>query len=82
MIDTEWMNEGACADPRVDSALFFPSPSDKSSRAAKRICAGCPKIDRCLQHAVEYHEVGVWGGTNDYDRRVMRRNSARDRRAA
>ena len=61
-----------------DPELFFPA-GDPRSRAfagqvadAKQVCAGCPARAECLAWALQAGVVGVWGGTDDVDRREMR----------
>lgn len=70
--------EGAAcfgADPR----LFFPEQG-QSSKPGKRICAGCPAKQECLDYAVTYHnsqtDFGIWGGTSHRERMVLRRGAA------
>ncbi|MEU5958789.1 WhiB family transcriptional regulator [Streptomyces sp. NPDC047525] len=73
----------ACAGE--DPELFFPigenSPALLQVEEAKAVCRRCPLMESCLQGALERNELGVWGGTDDNERRRMKRRSAR-RRAA
>jgi WhiB family redox-sensing transcriptional regulator len=48
------------------------------------VCAGCPARERCLEFAiVTNQEYGVWGGTSEEERRVLRRQwRAQQRRVA
>lgn len=69
----DWQLEGACRG--VDSAVFFPPDNERGTtrstreRQAKQICAGCPVLQRCRQHALSVHEAyGVWGGLTETDR--------------
>lgn len=39
---------------------------------AKSICSRCMLINPCLRWALEHGESGVWGGTNDDERRRIR----------
>lgn len=40
----------------------------EKERQAKKICAGCPVIDRCRDHAMTARELyGVWGGLAEMD---------------
>ncbi len=61
-----------------DPTLFVgPECEDRSDREfreqeAKDVCARCPLISDCREWAIVHHEVGVWGGTNDDDRRAIR----------
>jgi WhiB family transcriptional regulator, redox-sensing transcriptional regulator len=41
-------------------------------QAAKAVCAGCPVVDACREHALRYGEMyGVWGGLGETDRRML-----------
>lgn len=73
---SSWRAESACRD--VDVNLFFPAgvtgPAARQIREAKAICAHCPVRDTCLSFAIETNqEYGVWGGTTEDERRVLRR---------
>lgn len=67
----DWMTEAVCA--QVDPELFFPEKGHYA-HTAKRICATCPVINECLNHALEigYHATGIWGGTTPTERRTMK----------
>jgi WhiB family transcriptional regulator, redox-sensing transcriptional regulator len=41
--------------------------------AAKAVCARCLVRDECLAFAIEHWERGVWGGTSEGERRVLRK---------
>jgi WhiB family redox-sensing transcriptional regulator len=64
---TAWMADGNCR--LHPPATFFPSDGVGVDRARK-ICAGCPVAERCLEYALEHHiEHGVWGGCSERERR-------------
>lgn len=75
----EWQYDGACAS--LDSSMFFSPEAERGAKRtaredrAKAICAQCPVIDRCRQHALETREpYGVWGGMTAGERvRLMER---------
>ena len=77
LLNEEWQDKAACRGPHVD--LFFPPViterrEEKRVRElkAKSICAQCAVTDDCLSHALEVGEHhGVWGGTNEIERRHM-----------
>ncbi|MDQ1436794.1 MAG: WhiB family transcriptional regulator, redox-sensing transcriptional regulator [Acidimicrobiaceae bacterium] len=80
----KWRAESACRYEDVN--LFFPAgvtgPAEHQIKQAKAICARCPVRDTCLAFAIETNqEYGVWGGTTEDERRVLRR-AWRARRAA
>jgi WhiB family redox-sensing transcriptional regulator len=65
------LDNAACAD--TDPDAFFEEPGSGIGRAAKRVCKTCPVMAECLEWALDNHEVyGVWGGTSEKQRRVIR----------
>lgn len=74
----EWVEQARCKDE--DIHLFFilrGDPLQRSKRqAAYNICRSCPVQRECLDYAMVNHEVGIWGGTSDNDRRMLRRTHA------
>ena len=88
--DGPWHAEAVCR--RDEAGLFFaPSKEPTAARlsreeAAKRVCARCPVMVACREHALLQPEpYGVWGGLTAAERRVvlarMRRRSAELRQA-
>ena len=41
----------------------------------KAVCASCQVREECLAHALRwpFEKHGIWGGTSERERRVMRR---------
>lgn len=73
-----WHARGLCLDLPV--RFFFPRVYD-SAEPAKRVCAECPVRLECLEHALTANEnYGVWGGTDERERKRLRR-AARQRPA-
>ncbi|NUK23717.1 WhiB family transcriptional regulator [Streptomyces lunaelactis] len=74
----------ACADE--DSELFFPIGNTGLAllqiEEAKAVCRRCPLMESCLEGALERNELGVGGGTDEADRRRIKRRAARSRAAA
>jgi WhiB family transcriptional regulator, redox-sensing transcriptional regulator len=69
---TGWMALGLC---RLHApSTFFPSDGVGVDKARK-ICAECPVVSECLEHALEHRiEHGVWGGCSERERRrILRR---------
>ncbi|MGI8613313.1 MAG: WhiB family transcriptional regulator [Nocardioidaceae bacterium] len=69
----EWQYAGACS--KADPETFFSPESERGPRrraresAAKSLCARCPVVAECLQHALRVREpYGVWGGLNTGER--------------
>jgi WhiB family transcriptional regulator, redox-sensing transcriptional regulator len=66
-MDTTWMANGSCALEKP--AVFFPSDG-VGVEFARRICAGCPVKEPCLEYALEQRiDHGVWGGCSERERR-------------
>lgn len=76
-----WTDDAACSKPEAtDAPLFYgpeqekPSARRKREAAARAICATCPVIRECRQHAMAGPELyGVWGGLTEADRRRIGR---------
>ena len=68
---------GACSGE--DPELFFAPEGARGADRwsyevdAKAICAECPVVAQCLEYALEHRMDGVWGGTNEAERRELRR---------
>lgn len=69
----EWQYSGACR--AVDPETFFSPDAERGPRrrsreaAAKALCAVCPVVRECLEHALTVREpYGVWGGLNINER--------------
>ena len=53
-------------------------PALRQIDEAKRICRACPAQAACLAWAIEHGITsGVWGGTSEDERRVLRRPAGR-----
>ena len=80
-----WRNRARCLG--CDPDLFFPLGGTGAPLAqaemAKAMCQGCPVRERCLHYALETNQgTGVWGGTTEEERRVLRRRWVRAGRPA
>lgn len=78
-----WKAQAACRAVTPD--LFFPLGSTGEAvdqiEAAKAVCQRCPVRHECLRFALETNqEAGVWGGTSEDERRVLRRSWRAGRR--
>lgn len=69
----------ACAGT-VDPEEFYPLDNEhltdwerRAKRTAAAFCYECPVRLHCLEWALEYGETGLWGGTTDRERRLIRR---------
>lgn len=55
----------------LDTSEWFPERGD-SSKLARRICAGCPVKNECLEESVAAGiRWGIWGGLGEKARRDM-----------
>ncbi|WP_270888740.1 WhiB family transcriptional regulator [Pedococcus sp. 5OH_020] len=68
-----WQERGACRS--TDPEQFFAAEAERGrsrssrERAAKALCAVCPVLQACLDHAMAVREpYGVWGGTTPQER--------------
>lgn len=67
-----WMLDGLCRGVR-DRTIFFPTkPNTSAGRRAKRVCEKCPVRVDCYKYAMSNNELGVWGGTDEFDRALHR----------
>ncbi|CAN2182462.1 Transcription factor WhiB [Candidatus Nanopelagicaceae bacterium] len=69
----EWQYNGACRDKEPE--MFFHPDGERGPRrrnrenAAKAVCASCPVIQACRDHALAVQEpYGIWGGLSEDDR--------------
>jgi WhiB family redox-sensing transcriptional regulator len=74
--DYSWRAASICRD--TDPDLFFPIGTTGHALTqiarAKEVCDECPVNVRCLEFALETNQdSGIWGGTSEEERRVMRR---------
>ena len=66
-----WIEEAAC---KGYSHLFYPKDAerpqakDRREQKAKTLCAVCPVLDSCKEHAQFNGEFGIWGGQNEEER--------------
>lgn len=75
--DTMWWREFAtCKDQPLE--LFCSPDSDEPEspyppQEAATLCHQCPVRTECLAYAMKYDECGVWGGTTEYQRKLLKR---------
>lgn len=87
MDNWEWQLLGACR--KEDTELFFHPEGERGPRrdnrelSAKAICATCPVIAACREHALAAREpYGVWGGLSEHEREELLGAVGRPRVAA
>ncbi len=64
-----WKRRALCLG--VGPELFFPQKGDPTS-IPKQVCNHCPVKLECLRMGI-YQGYGIWGGTSERERRIMRR---------
>jgi WhiB family transcriptional regulator, redox-sensing transcriptional regulator len=74
--DYTWRREALCRD--TDPELFFPVGSTGNAlvqiERAKQTCGACPVNLDCLNYALQTNQdSGIWGGTSEEERRILRR---------
>jgi WhiB family redox-sensing transcriptional regulator len=83
-VPDDFKKDAACRG--MDPELFMPSVG-KHGKEAKEVCNGrtatrrtpglppCPVKDKCLEYCLSLPGpvVGIWGGTTERDRRIMKR---------
>ena len=62
---------GACKTS--DTELFF-AEAPAAIAQAKSICQTCPIRMQCLIDAINRNEFGIWGGTTDEERELIKSN--------
>jgi WhiB family redox-sensing transcriptional regulator len=72
----DWQSHGACQTQ--DTELFFHPDNERGpsrearERAAKAVCARCPVLEACRDHALAVREpYGVWGGLSEPEREQL-----------
>lgn len=79
-VDTSFWSAAACAVDGGALAHLFFSEELMDIAAAKRICAGCPVLEPCLEGALARKEpLGVWGGQLFANGRVLAAKRRRGR---
>ena len=81
----DWRCQAACRD--TDPDLFFPVGSTglalEQIESAKVVCQTCLSLDNCLEFALATNQdSGIWGGTSEEERRMLRRQRTAEQRTA
>ena len=80
--ELEWRRQAACR--LMPAEMFFPVGTSgvavEDLAAAKAVCAQCEVRMACLDYAVETRqEFGIWGGTDEEERRDLARRARQGR---
>ncbi len=75
------MSQAECRN--VDPEMFFSNENDiyLYGEEARAVCRICPLQTACLQFALDNDEQGIWGGTDERDRKAIRFNRPLPRRS-
>jgi WhiB family redox-sensing transcriptional regulator len=87
-VDTSaWDGDAACRGQAT--SIWFPELKGGPGRAdpfaeARMVCRTCPVSGDCLAHALRHERdsTGMWGGLTLEERRQLRRDQLRWRRAS
>ncbi len=72
----EWQDRGLCR--RMPVEVFFEAEGARGANkrrreeVAKRVCARCPVLEPCREHALAAEDFGVWGGLSAHEREELR----------
>lgn len=75
----EWQSQALCREASPD-VFFHPEGERGPSRVgrderAKALCAQCPVLQECREHALRVREpYGVWGGLTEQEREEIFRS--------
>lgn len=71
-ITGQWALRAACRGKPTN--WWYPGADVDRAAAewAKTICARCPVRLPCLEHALRYKEIGIWGGLTESERDRMK----------
>ena len=61
---------------QVEPELFFPESQaeyEASRDWISQICGACPLSEPCLEYALAVKVSGIWAGTNEIERKAMRK---------
>lgn len=70
-MNLNWQSKANCRGESTEA--FYPEPDKSRDAAVKNLCDTCPVRTECLEHALTYGEWGIWGGTDDKERRRITR---------
>ena len=68
------LTSGNCVGVGLD--VFFPSNAEDVKfykPMAQQICEPCPVSNKCLEYALGVKVLGIWAGTDEDDRKAIRK---------
>lgn len=80
-------DKGPTPCSQVDPDMFFPDSETmenpeqarRVARDAVKVCSGCPYMQECFLWAIQNEQIGVWGGTTERQRNLIKRDPIRAR---
>lgn len=72
-VELAWQEFALCADTPLD--WWYPTRGEKLSEEAKALCDACPAWKACRDWALHHERFGIWAGTSERQRRILRRQS-------
>jgi hypothetical protein len=59
---------------QIGDVIFFPRVEDPFyyTSLAKKVCSGCPLLQKCRDYAIHTQVHGIWGGTTRRERERYR----------
>ena len=78
----DWRSRAACKNAPIEVFITVGDDEDDPfypPDEALMFCNTCSVRTECLGYALEHGEVGVWGGTTEYQRRQLKRERERER---
>lgn len=71
----DWQEDAACRGTAIDDPTkFFPEKTMYArGRELREICGRCSVKSECLEWALDHEHYGMWGGTSEKERIVIRR---------
>jgi WhiB family redox-sensing transcriptional regulator len=74
--DTAWMDRANCVG--TDPEAWFPGKGGRVSGLQRQVCQNCEVRGECLLYALAYSLGGIWGGTTERERRLLKRERIRE----
>lgn len=66
-----WQEDASCIE--IGPEPFFQEKGGQTPTAVRGLCVACPVQTQCLNMALnDPHLMGVWGGTSERERALMR----------
>ena len=70
---SDWSRQSNCSKNPAPFSIDKPSKEDYI-----QICETCPVVALCLAHAVANDERGIWAGTTEHERKLIKKKNQID----